>query len=401
MVDDHEAPQRSRLATRTVHNVSVGAPAERPAAPPIYQTSTFAFADADDFTAALAGPDDGFAYSRLGNPTTAALERSCADLEDGAGALAFASGMAAVSTTLMAVAAGGHVVAQRDCYGGTYHLLDRVLPRLGISTQLVDGDDLAAVDAALAGDASVLYVETIANPTMRVADLPALAGLAHRHGARLIVDNTVASPILCRPLAHGADIVVHSATKYLGGHSDVVGGLAVFADDETQRAAWELLIDLGGCADPLASWLVLRGLRTLELRLQRHSANAGALADFLSARPEVTRVYWPGLDGHPSAEVAARVLDGPSGFLSFDLAGGREAGRRAVESVRLAAQAPSLGGPETLVSHPASTTHRQLDDAALAAAGIGQGMIRVSAGLEHPDDLMADFAGALDAAADS
>jgi methionine-gamma-lyase len=397
-VPDPGAPHRARLATRAVHGVAVPPVEQRPAAPPLYQTSTFAFDDAEAYAAALSDPGHGYVYSRYENPTTAALERCVADLEGGAAALAFASGMAAISTTLLALAAGGRIVAQRDVYGGTYSLLETVLPRLGTSVAFASGDDPAALEAELAGGAAVLYLETIANPTMRVADLPALAELAHRHGACLVVDNTVASPVLCRPLEHGADVVLHSSTKYLGGHSDVVGGLAVFADEGDRRAAWDLLIDLGGCADPFASWLVLRGLRTLELRLQRHGANAGALAERLAAHPDVERVHWPGLASHRSAEVAERVLDGPGGFLSFDLAGGRAAGRRFVEAVGLAAQAPSLGGPQTLVSHPVSTTHRQLDEAALVAAGVGHGMVRVFAGLEDANDLVGDFTQALSAA---
>jgi methionine-gamma-lyase len=273
-----------------------------------------------------------------------------------------------------------------------------VAARLGIEVSLVDVADLAAVGAALRPRTRAVYAETIANPTMAVADLPALAELAAGAGVPLVVDNTVASPYLCRPIEHGAAVVVHSATKYLGGHSDVVGGLALFADAAQHQRAWQTMIDLGASADPFASWLVLRGVKTLPLRMERHGANAAALATLLAGHPKVARVHWPGLPAHPSHEVACRVLDGFGGFLAFDLEGGRAAGRRFTEATRLALLAPSLGGPETLVSHPASTTHRQLDAAALAAAGIGPGMVRVSCGLEDADDLIADFTDALEVA---
>ncbi len=215
-------------------------------------------------------------------------------------------------------------------------------------------------------------------------------------GVPLVVDNTVASPYLCRPLEHGAAVVVHSATRYLGGHSDVVGGLALFADPERHAAAWKALIELGASPDPFAAWLVLRGVKTLALRMRAHGANARRLAELLDAHPKVARVYWPGLPGHPTARLAAKLLDGDPGMLSFDLEGGRAAGRRFIEATRVARLAPSLGSVETLVSHPASTTHRQFAPDALAAAGIGEGMVRVSVGLEDGDDLAEDFRQALE-----
>jgi cystathionine beta-lyase/cystathionine gamma-synthase len=387
------------FATRAVHGVELPPPAERPLSVPIWQSSTFAFAEADRYAHALHQPREGYAYSRYENPTTAALEALMADLEGGAEAMATASGMGAVATVLLTLAgAGDHLVVQRDLYGGTYSLVTGIGARLGIETSLVDSTDPASVRAACRPATRALYVETVANPTMTVADLPALAEVAREAGAHLVVDNTLATPYLCRPIEHGATVVVHSATKYLGGHSDVVGGLAVFADRETHARAWRAMIDLGASPDPFAAWLVLRGIRTLPLRMQRHGGNARALAELLGAHPKVERVYWPGLADHPSHPVAERVLDGWGGMLSFDLSGGREAGRRFIEATRLARLAPSLGGVETLVSHPASTTHRQLDAAALRAAGVGAGMVRVSAGLEDPDDLRDDFTQALEVA---
>jgi methionine-gamma-lyase len=396
-----EGPARRRhgFGTRAVHGVRGPAPAEPPLAVPIWQTSTFSFDDAEHYAHTLRQPREGFVYTRYENPTSAALEATVADLEGAAQGMATASGMGAISAVLLSLAgAGDHLVAQRALYGGTYSLLTSVAARLGIEVSLVDVADPAAVEAALRPTTRALYAETIANPTMTVADLPALAGVAGAAGVPLVVDNTVASPYLCRPIEHGAAVVVHSATKYLGGHADVVGGLALFADPGQHQRAWQTMIDLGASPDPFASWLVLRGVKTLSLRMRQHEANAAALAGLLAGHPKVTRVHWPGLPGHPNHEVARRVLDGFGGFLAFDLAGGRGAGRRFIEATRLALLAPSLGGPETLVSHPASTTHRQLDAAALAAAGIGEGMVRVSCGLEDADDLIADFTDALEVA---
>jgi methionine-gamma-lyase len=391
-------PER-RFATRAIRGVELPPPAERPLSVPIWQTSTFAFEDAEHYAHTLRQPRQGYVYSRYENPTSAALEALVADLEGAAEAMATASGMGAISTVLLSLAgAGDHLVLQHDLYGGTFSLATGLAARLGIETSFVAGTDPAAVRAALKPTTRAVYVETVANPTMTVADLPALAEVTREAGVHLVVDNTVATPYLCRPVEQGATVVVHSATKYLGGHSDVVGGLAVFADAEVYARAWEVMIDLGASPDPFAAWLVLRGIRTLPLRMQRHGDNARALAELLSAHPKVERVYWPGLPDHPSHAVAKRVLDGWSGMLSFDLRGGREAGRRFIEATRVARLAPSLGGVETLVSHPASTTHRQLDAAALRAAGIGEGMVRVSVGLEDPADLREDFIQALEVA---
>lgn len=385
------------LTTRAVHGVRTPPPAARPVATPIYQTSTFAFEDAGAYAASLGDPSHGAVYTRYGNPTTAALEATIADLEGGVGALAFASGMAAISTVLLTLAgAGDHVVASTALYGGTYSLLHEIAPRFGITTTFVDVGDPDAVARAITPQTRAIHVETIANPTMAVTDLPAVAAIAREAGVPLVVDNTVATPVLCRPLDHGASVVVHSATKYLNGHHDVVLGVAAFADEELRHRTWSLLLDLGGSADPFATWLALRGVKTLPLRMARHSANARAVAEHLAAHPAVTRVWWPGLPSHPTHQVATRVLDDFSGFLAFEVAGGREGGQRFTERGTLLIMAPSLGGHETLVTHPASTTHRQLDDAALDAAGITPGMVRMSVGLEDPEDLIADLDRALE-----
>ncbi len=385
------------FATRAIHAGRLPLPAEPPLAAPIWQTSTFVFDDAEHYAHTLHQPREGYVYTRYENPTTAALEATVANLEGAAEGLATASGMGAIATVLLSLAgAGDHVVAQRDLYGGTYSLLAHTAPRFGIEVSFVDAGDPDAVRAALRPTTRAVYAETVANPTLTVADLPALAEAAGQRGLPLVVDNTVATPYLCRPIEHGAAVVVHSATKYLGGHSDVVGGLALFAEPERHDAAWRAMIELGASPDPFAAWLVLRGVKTLALRMRAHGANARVLAELLDAHPKVARVHWPGLPGHPTARLAAKLLDGDPGMLSFDLEGGRAAGRRFIEATRVAKLAPSLGTVETLVSHPASTTHRQFSPEALAAAGIGEGMVRVSVGLEDADDLAEDFTRALE-----
>jgi cystathionine beta-lyase/cystathionine gamma-synthase len=382
--------------TRAIHPVVPDLGPSRPVSVPIYQTSTFAFADAAACAAALNDPSAGYAYSRYRNPTTNALENALADLEGGSGAIATSSGMGAVNAVLLSqLRAGDHVIAQQCLYGGTFAVFADLAARYGIEVSYISGRDPAELGAALRPRSRLLYLETIANPTAAVSDLPGLLAGARAAGLTSVVDNTFATPMLCRPIELGADIVIHSATKYLGGHDDVTLGIIVAADPEQFGSLWQHTTELGVAADPFAAWLTLRGLKTLALRMDRHCATAGFLARQLAAHPAVAAVHWPGLAGHPDHAVAARILSGFGGMLAFDLAGGRAAGLAFVEALRLAALAPSLGGAETLVLHPASTSHRQLDSAQLAAAGVGPGSIRVSAGLEHPDDLWADFAQAL------
>ncbi|HEY3979837.1 MAG TPA: aminotransferase class I/II-fold pyridoxal phosphate-dependent enzyme [Streptosporangiaceae bacterium] len=382
--------------TRAIHPAVPDLGPSRPVSVPIYQTSTFAFADAAACAAALNDPGAGYAYSRYRNPTTNALENALADLEGGSGAIATSSGMGAVNAVLLSqLRSGDHVIAQQCLYGGTFAVFADLAARYGIEVSYISGRDPAELGAALRPRSRLLYLETIANPTAAVSDLPGLLAAAREAGLTSVVDNTFATPMLCRPIELGADIVIHSATKYLGGHDDVTLGVIVAAGAEQFGALWQHTTELGVAADPFAAWLTLRGLKTLALRMDRHCATAGFLAGQLAVHPKVAAVHWPGLAGHPDHAVAARILSGFGGMLAFDLAGGRTAGLRFVEALRLAALAPSLGGAETLVLHPASTSHRQLDSAQLAAAGVGPGSIRVSAGLEHPDDLWADFAQAL------
>jgi methionine-gamma-lyase len=312
------------------------------------------------------------------------------------GALAAGSGMGAINAVLLSLLkTGDHIIAQRCLYGGTYAVIQDLTERWGVEVTFVSGDDAEEVRAALRPNTRVLYLETIANPTTQVADLPALLAVAREAGVTGVVDNTFTTPLLCRPIEYGADIVVHSATKFLCGHGDALGGIAVFANAELYRKVWDHGVALGASADPFAAWLVLRGLTTLSLRMERHCSNSQFLAERLAAHPAVATVSYPGLASHPGHELAGRLMSGYGAVVSFELVGGRTAGRTFIETVRLATLAVSLGEAKTLVIHPASTSHRQLDAAALEAAGIGEGTVRLAVGIEHPEDLWADIEQAL------
>ncbi|MGW4162824.1 trans-sulfuration enzyme family protein [Streptomyces sp. NPDC004788] len=393
---DTHLPDSSRPETLAVHAPQPEIRGSRPLGVPIHQGHVFAFESADSLAAAFESPD-AFLYSRMGNPTVRALETAVARLEGGADALSYASGMGAINGVLLALlSTGGHVVAQRCLYGGTYAVLTDLAARWGVEVTYVSGTDADEVRAAIRPETRLLYLETIANPTTRVSDLPALIAAAHEAGVPSCVDNTFASPLLCRPIAYGADVVVHSATKYLAGHADVLGGIAVFKDRELHRAVRHHAVEQGAVTDPFAAWLTLRGLQTLPLRIERQSASAAELAARLAAHPAVAEVRHPALAGHPDHAVAARLLPrGGGGVVSLDLAGGREAGKAFVEAVRVASLSVSLGDVKTLVMHPASTSHRQLDGQALAAAGIGPGTVRLSVGIEHVEDLWTDLEQAL------
>jgi len=363
---------------------------------PIYQTATFEVADAAELAELLTFERPGHSYTRYSNPTHAALEAAVAELEGAAAGLATASGMAAIHALILSVLrTGDDLVMPRAVYGGMVGLAGSVLERSGIGHRAVDTTDLTQVEAAIGPRTRLVWVETISNPTTAVADIAALAELAHTRGVLLAVDNTFASPALANPLALSADLVVHSATKYIGGHSDLTGGVLV-GPAERVAAARTILINAGGNASPFEAFLALRGLKTLALRMERHSANALAVARALEGASGVARVLYPGLASHPQHELAARTLcDGMAGgMLAVELAGGRRHGERFLERVRVAVHATSLGGVETLVSHPASSSHRQLADDELAGAGLSPGMVRVSVGLEDEADLVEDLVGA-------
>ena len=363
-----------------------------PSAIPIYQSAAFSTGDAAELGDVLTGATPGYAYSRIDNPTTSALALAVADLEGAEAGLTFATGMAAIHAAIVSVVrAGQAIVAPQAVYGTTRDLMVRVLAGFGILTEFVDMRDPAAVDAALARTgAPVLYVETISNPTIVVTDIAALAKIAHKRGALLLVDNTFASPYACRPIEHGADLVMHSATKYLSGHADVLAGVVV-GSRERVDAMRPILIDVGGALAPLAAFLVLRGLPTLALRMERHSQTALELAAWLQGQEGVDRVYYPGLPADPGHEIAARQFDVFGGMLAFELSGGREAGRAFLDAMRVAERTASLGAVRTITTHPPSTTHRQLDAAALKAGGIAPGLLRCSVGLEDVEDLREDF----------
>jgi methionine-gamma-lyase len=384
--------------TRVVHVVAP-VPTEvgsRPMAVPLYQTSSFAFDDPQTLADSMTRPDSAFVYTRYSNPTVRALEETVADLEHGAAAMATSSGMGAINVVLHGLLrTGDHVIAQRALYGGTYATLQDLAARYGIDVTYISGHDPAELTAAITDRTRLLYLETISNPTGHVSDLPALAPIASAAGLVTVVDNTFATPLFCRPLEHGADIVVHSATKYLGGHSDVTGGIAIFATEERYRELWHHAVEFGVTADPFAAWLTLRGIQTLPLRMRRHEENAAAVAQFLSTHPAVSAVRWTGLAEHPSHAVGERFLSGFGATFCFDLAGGFAAGVDFSKKIRLISLAPSLGGTGTVLMHPASTSHRQLDEDEQRAAGIGAGMIRIAVGIEHPGDLIADLDQAL------
>jgi cystathionine beta-lyase/cystathionine gamma-synthase len=377
---------------------------QRPTSVPIYQTATFSADDAATLGAVTTDTVRGYAYSRLDNPTAVALGATIAELERGdleapVAGFALASGMAAIHAAVASLVGGGdRIVYPLACYGSTRSLLLRRFGALGIGTYAVDMTDPAAVERTLrARPTAVLYAETVANPTVVVSDIRALADIAHRHGARLIVDNTFASPYLCRPLELGADLVIESATKYLSGHSDVLGGTVAGAPDLVE-AVRQVQVDTGATIAPLSAFLVLRGIATLAIRMERHATSAAALARHLTGRDGVARVIYPGDKRHPQHEVARRQLASGGGMLAVELEGGRAAGEAFIDALTIPERTASLGSIHTIVTHPPSTTHRQLDEAALLATGITPGLLRVSVGLEDVEDLIADVDVALEAA---
>jgi len=390
--------KRRRFQTRTVHPHRPVPPDQPSSSMPIFQSSTFRFETNEEFARAIAFEGPGYVYSRgYGNPTVDAFQSAMADLEESESAMGFASGMAAISSLFLTVArTGSRIVAGTALYGGTVSMLRNVLPRFGIEATFVDPTDLDQVRDALPG-ADLFYCETIVNPTTTVPDLAGLAHLCRDAGVLSAVDNTFASPYLCNPVALGFDVALHSATKYIGGHADLIGGVAC-TSEELFRKLRDTVIDLGGMMQPLEAWLCLRGLATLSLRMEHHCASAGRLAATLAAHPAVERVHYPGLVSHPQHELAERQLRRPGGTLAFEVVGGLEAGSRVVEALELGWIGGSLGGVMTLVAHPASTTHRQVDPDARRAAGISDGLIRVAVGLEDPDDLTEDFTRALEKA---
>jgi cystathionine beta-lyase/cystathionine gamma-synthase len=376
-----------RFSTICLHAGQEPDPSTGAIVTPIYQTSTYV---QDEL-----GVHKGYEYARTQNPTRFALERNIAAIEGGASGFAFASGMAAIGAIGTLLKAGDHVIVSKNTYGGTFRLFDKVLTRAAISFSWVDTANLDEVEQEITSATRMLFVETPTNPLMRLTDLAAAAALAHRHNLRLVVDNTFASPYIHRPIEFGADLVVHSTTKYLNGHSDSVGGVVVATRDDDIEWLKFVQNAEGAILGPFDAWLVLRGTKTLALRMERHNANGLVMAQYLEAHPKVSQVHYPGLASHPQHALARKQMRGFGGMIAFDL-GSFEAARRLLNSVRLCALAESLGGVETLISHPATMTHASVPADRRAALGITDGLVRISVGIEDIDDLKADVAQALD-----
>jgi O-acetylhomoserine (thiol)-lyase len=423
------APKPPAFETLSLHAGQHPDPLTRARAVPIYQTTSYVFDDADHAAGLFNLERAGHIYTRISNPTTAVLEERLAALEDGVGAVCTASGMAAMHLAIATLLnAGDHVVASASLYGGTINLLTHTLPRFGIRTTFVKPRDLAGFRAAIGERTRLLIAETIGNPGLEVLDIPKVAEIAHAAGLPLLVDNTFATPYLCRPLTLGADVVMHSITKWIGGHGIAIGGAIVdggrfdwqasnkfptltqpyagyhgivFAEEFgpsafVMRARAEGLRDFGACLSPANAFHLLQGVETLPLRMERHMANTAAVLDFLSNNPAVDWVLHPSLATHPDHGLARAVMPrGAGSIVSFGIKGGRTAGRKFIEAVRLASHLANVGDAKTLVIHPASTTHQQMDAAALAVAGVGEELIRISVGLEAASDIIEDLAQAL------
>jgi cystathionine gamma-lyase len=387
MSDDNSA---QRFATRVIHGGQHPDPLTGAVMPPIYATSTY--------VQSSPGVHQGYDYSRSRNPTRDALQAAVANLEGGGAGFAFASGMAASATLLELLDAGSHIIAMHDLYGGSYRLLENVRKRsAGHSVSFVDLTQPAALEAALRPDTRLVWVETPTNPLLKVVDLSAVAALARRHRLISVCDNTFATPFIQRPLEHGFDVVVHSTTKYLNGHSDSIGGAAVVrpGSELTERLAY-LQNAVGGVSSPFDSFLTLRGIKTLALRMERHCANALAIAQFLEQHPQIERVYYPGLASHPQHALARRQMQGGyGGIVTAVLRGGLTAARRTLERCRLFALAESLGGVESLIEHPGIMTHASLPEAIRKQLGINDGLIRLSVGVEDLQDLIGELQQAL------
>ena len=381
------AKENMGFATTAIHIGSEPDEATGAVTVPIYQTSTYA-QDA-------LGKNKGYEYARTQNPTRSAVERNLAALEGGRFGFAFASGMAAIDATLRLVKKDEHVVVSDNTYGGTARLFNKILTHYGITFDYVDTSDPLNVEAAIKPNTKMVFLETPTNPVMIVTDLKEVSEIAHRAGARVVCDNTFMSPYLQRPLEFGVDIVVHSTTKYLNGHSDGVGGCVVLNDEED--AQWIAFVQnsAGAILSPFDSWLVMRGTKTLALRMEQHDKSGRAVAAFLEEHPKVRKVYYPGSASHPQHALARRQQRGFGGMVSFDV-GSLEAARTVLESVKLCTLAESLGGVETLISHPATMTHASVDEEKRERLGITDGLVRISVGIEDTDDIIADLDQALD-----
>ncbi len=380
-------PAGARFSTICIHAGQQPDPGTGAIITPIFQTSTYVQEEL--------GKHKGYEYARTQNPTRAALEANLAAIEGGQAAFAFASGMAAIDAITTMLKPGDHVVVTDNTYGGTFRLFDKVLTRYQLTFTYVDTSQPDLVDGAMRPNTKMLFVETPTNPVLRLTDIAAAAAIARRHGARLVVDNTFASPVVQQPIALGADLVTHSTTKYLNGHSDSIGGVVIATRDDDIEWLSFIQNAAGAILSPFDSWLVLRGTKTLTLRMAQHNANGMALAQFLATHPKVTQVIYPGLPSHPQHDLAKRQMRGFGGMVSFDV-GTFEAARRVCNRVKLMALAESLGGVETLISHPATMTHASVPPERRKAIGLTDSLVRISAGVEDIADLIDDLQQALD-----
>lgn len=363
---------------------------------PIYQTSTFSFQSADHGAACFAGESDGYIYTRLGNPNINELEKTLAELENGFGGIATSSGMAAVNIVYLGLlGAGDHMVSHNAVYGPSRSIMETLYPKFKVESTYVDATNVDNVINAIRPNTKVLYVETPANPTIGITDLKAMAKIAKEHNLKLVVDNTFCSPYLQKPLDLGADIVLHSMTKFINGHADIVAGMVVTKTEEDYKNLKGVMINIGCNMDPHQAWLTRRGLKTLAIRIDRAQESAIKVADFLESHPKVEWVRFPGLKSHPQYELGLEQMDGPGSLISFEVKGGLTGGKKVMDSVKMALLAVSLGGIETLIQHPASMTHSKLSDEQQLEGGISKGLVRLAIGIEDVEDIIADLDQAL------
>jgi len=363
---------------------------------PIYQTSTFAFRNAKHGADLFAGREKGFIYTRIGNPTIEALENKLAELENGCGGIALASGMAAVTTVYMAfLGKGEHIVCTSAVYGPSRAVLETHFAKFGVESTFVDSSNLKEIEEAIKPNTKVLYLETPANPTIAITDIKKASEIAHKHGIIVVVDNTFSSPYLQKPLDLGADVSLHSLTKFINGHADIVGGALIAKDPEVYQKLRKTMIYMGGNMDPHQAYMVIRGVKTLSLRVDRAQENAMKVAEFLEKHPKIETVTYPGLKSFPQYELAKQQMKGPGAMISFELKGGYDAGVTLMNNVHLALLAVSLGGVETLIQHPASMTHAGVPKEARLAANITEGLVRFAVGIENVEDIIADLDQAL------
>ncbi len=385
------------FGSKLIHAGAIKKDPFKSATVPIYQTSTFAFENADHGAACFAGKSDGYIYTRIGNPTIDALEEQVAELENGYGAVALSSGMAAVNTLYMALLdKDAHMISTDAVYGPSRVIMEKHFSRFGVAYDYVDTTNISNIEKAIRDNTKLIFIETPANPTMAIVDLEAVVSLAKKHNIITVVDNTFCSPYLQNPLNYGIDIVFHSVTKFINGHADIVGGIIVAREKEMYEHLNNMMVSLGGNMDPHQAYMVIRGLKTLAIRIEQSQKNAQRIAAFLEMHPKVKWVKYPGLPTHPQHELALKQMRGPGAMISFELKGGFEAGKNMMNNVNLAILAVSLGGVETLIQHPASMTHSKMEPEARIKSGITDGLVRLSIGIETVEDLLDDLKSALE-----